>query len=302
MIGRVAGSGRMGDEMAGAVNVRQRKEDRHSMQTGFDIPKIAKELLAAQDSAGQIAPYSQRLKDFDLKDAYRVTAELRAMREARGERVTGRKIGFTNRTIWDQYKVYGPIWGYMYDSTLREIDPKDGVADLARFAEPLIEPEIAFRLARAPEPGMDEAALLSCIEWVAHGVEIVQSHFPGWVFAAADTVADFGLHGAYLLGPEKPVGRDRAGWLESLREFEISLSRDGVAVDRGKAEHVLGGPLSALKHLVETLAADEINPPLAAGEIITTGTVTRAFPVKAKEIWTTEVHGAPLDGLTVAFG
>lgn len=272
------------------------------MQAGFDIAKIASELLAAQDAAGQVEPYTQRLRDFDLRAAYRVSAELRKMREARGEKVVGRKIGFTNRAIWDQYKVYGPIWGYMYDTTLREIDRKDGVEGLSKFAEPLIEPEIAFRLSRTPERGMDEAAILACIEWVAHGVEIVQSHFPGWVFAAADTVADFGLHGAYLLGPEKPVGRDHAGWLECLREFEISLSRDGVAVDRGKAEHVLGGPLSALKHLVETLAKDDVNPPLAAGEIITTGTVTRAFPVKAKEIWTTEVHGAPLAGLTVAFG
>lgn len=288
--------------MARAVNADPRKAQGEIMQTGLDIPKIAKEALAAYDGAGQIAPYSQRLKGFGLDDAYRVTAELRRMREARGEKPVGRKIGFTNRTIWDQYKVYAPMWGYMYDTTLRKIDPKDGVADLAKFAEPLIEPEIAFCLSRAPEPGMDEATLLGCIEWVAHGTEIVQSHFPRWVFAAADTVADFGLHGAYLLGPQKPVGRDHAGWLGCLREFEISLARDGIAVDRGKAEHVLGGPLSALKHLVETLAKDTVNPPLGAGEIITTGTVTRAFPVKAKEIWTTEVHGAPLDGLTIAFG
>ena len=26
----------------------------------------------------------------------------------------------------------------------------------------------------------DGAAILACIDWIAHGVEIVQSHFPGW--------------------------------------------------------------------------------------------------------------------------
>lgn len=262
---------------------------------------IAAELLAAYDAASQVTPYSQRYPDFDLAAAYEVTAAIRELREARGERPIGRKIGFTNRTIWEQYQVYAPIWGYIYDTTLREAAPKGTRVDLSKYAEPLIEPEIAFRLKRAPEAGMDEAAILGCIESVAHGVEIVQSHFPGWKFAAADTVAGFGLHGAYLLGPEKPIGSDQAGWLEMLRAFEISISRDGKAVDRGQAHNVLDGPLSALRHLVELLAQDKINPPLAAGEIITTGTVTRAFPVARGEIWQSDVHGAPLDGLTVAF-
>src|SRR5215510_15491536 len=51
---------------------------------------------------------------------------------------------------------------------------------LAPFAEPRIEPEIVFRLAAAPSPEMDEAALFGCIDWVAQGFEIVHSVFPGW--------------------------------------------------------------------------------------------------------------------------
>jgi hypothetical protein len=30
---------------------------------------------------------------------------------------------------------------------------------------------------------------------VAHGYEIVHTHFPGWKFSAAQAVADGGLHG-----------------------------------------------------------------------------------------------------------
>ena len=47
--------------------------------------------------------------DFGLKEAYQVTAAVRAEREARGERPIGRKIGFTNRTIWAEYGVHAPI-------------------------------------------------------------------------------------------------------------------------------------------------------------------------------------------------
>jgi 2-oxo-3-hexenedioate decarboxylase len=47
---------------------------------------------------------------------------------------------------------------------------------------------------------MDETALLACIDWVAHGFELVQSIFPGWKFSAPDAAAAFGLHGALLIG------------------------------------------------------------------------------------------------------
>lgn len=36
---------------------------------------------------------------------------------------------------------------------------------------------------------MDEIELSACIDWVALGYEIVQSMYPGWQFAAADTIA-----------------------------------------------------------------------------------------------------------------
>lgn len=143
-----------------------------------NVAAIAAEALAVLDTGRQIAPFSSRYRDFDLSGAYRVTAELRRLREARGERVVGRKIGFTNRTIWEEYAVYAPIWGYVYDRTVRRLaDMSDGFSP-AMLAEPRIEPEVMFRFAAPPSPDMDEAALLGCIECVSHGFEIVQSIFP----------------------------------------------------------------------------------------------------------------------------
>ena len=57
----------------------------------------------------------------------------------------------------------------------------------------------------------------------------------------------------------------------------------------------------SLWHLVELLAADPLNPPLATGEIVTTGTLTRAFPVAKGEEWTTELTGIPLEGARIRF-
>src|SRR5260370_24600820 len=114
---------------------------------------------------------------------------------------------------------------------------------------------------------MDETALSSCTAWVALGFEIVQSIYAGWKFSAADTIAASGVHGALLIGPRHPFAPRAAEWQRTLSMFEIALNCDGRLVDRGHAENVLGGPLSALRHLVGVLASDSVNPPLAAGEI-----------------------------------
>ena len=59
--------------------------------------------------------------------------------------------------------------------------------------------------------------------------------------------------------------------------------------------------MSALRYLIDMLARDEVNPPLAAGEIVTTGTLTRALPVSGGETWTTELRGVALNGIRVRF-
>jgi 2-oxo-3-hexenedioate decarboxylase len=266
-----------------------------------DLQTIADEAFAVLNTGRQITPFSSRYPGFDLDDAYRVTAAVRQMREANGERVLGRKLGFTNRTIWDEYGVSAPMWGYVYDRTVHDLDAVGNGFSLAGLAEPQIEPEIVFGLAAAPEPGMDEAALLGCVEWVTHGFELVQSIFPGWKSALPDTVAAYGLHGALLIGPRHEITSDRERWLQPLSTFEIDLSRDGEVVNHGRATNVLDGPLSALKHVVSQLDRDPANPPLAAGEIVTTGTLTRAFPVSAGQIWSTAPSGIALDGIAIRF-
>lgn len=270
------------------------------MDNVIDPRNIASEALSVLGHGRQIAPFSSRYSAFGLGDAYRVTPVIRAMRETRGEKVLGRKIGFTNRNIWAQYGVFAPIWGYVYDSTVHDLsDITDGFP-LAGLVEPRIEPEIVFQMSAVPDAGMNERELLSCIAWVAHGYEIVQSIFPNWQFAASDTVAAFGLHGALFIGERHPIAGRADEWLRTLSNFEITLTC-GDVVERGRACDVLDGPLSALKHLVGLLAHDKENPQLRVGEIVTTGTLTRAMPVNPGERWTTALSGIPLGGVDIRF-
>ncbi len=265
-----------------------------------EVEGLGERILAALEAGRQIAPVTETWPDLGLEDAYRVSGAIAARRGLRGERIAGWKIGFTNRTIWSEYGVFAPIWGPVYQHTLGEAGTAQapGAAAVTAMPEPRIEPEIVFRLRSAPHRGMDEAALFSCIDAVGHGFEIVQSVYPGWRFRPADTVAACGLHGRLLLGPMLPVGARPVGeWLEALRDFTLALMRDGEVVERGAAENVLGGPVSALRHFVESFDPHPFARGLEPGDVIATGTVTRALPVAAGQHWSTSVLGLPIGGL-----
>jgi 2-oxo-3-hexenedioate decarboxylase len=264
------------------------------------LATIAAEAFAALSNTRQIPLFSARPAGLNVEEAYHVVPLVRRMYEAEGARVLGRKIGFTNRTIWEQYGVRAPIWGYVFDRTVRDLAAVEELP-LAPFSEPRIEPEIMFGLAAPPLPDMDENALSACIAWVALGFEIVQSIFPGWKFEASDTIAANGVHGALLIGPRHPFAPRAAQWREELGAFEIELRCNGELIDRGHAENVLGGPLSALRHLAGLLASDPVNPPLAAGEIISTGTLTKAMPVVPGQRWTATPKGIGLDPVQLRF-
>jgi 2-keto-4-pentenoate hydratase len=268
-----------------------------STRAPLDPTAIAAEIFALLGTGRQVEPFSSRYEGFDLEAGYRVAAAVHAKRVGRGERPVGRKIGFTNRRIWAEYGVWAPIWGHVYDTTVRDLAAVADGFSLDGLPEPRIEPEIVLGIAIPPAPGMDDAAVLRCIDWVAHGFEIVQSIFPAWRFAAADTAAACGLHGALLVGERHAVAPDSERWMATLSGFDVDLLCDGATRDRGRARDVLDGPISAIRHLVDVLARFPEQPPLAAGEVVTTGTLTRAMPITQGETWTTALRRVDLAGI-----
>ncbi|MGL4441135.1 MAG: 2-keto-4-pentenoate hydratase [Bosea sp. (in: a-proteobacteria)] len=262
--------------------------------------QIADNILTALSNRQQIAPLTGCIDGFDATQAYRVSRAVTARRVAQGEKVVGRKIGFTNSAIWAQYNVNAPIYGPMYDSTVSHVQGMIGDVTLAAYLEPKIEPEIVLKLGAAPEAGMDEMELMGCISAIGHGFEIVQSLYPAWVFKAPDAMAGLGMHAGLLVGPFADVApSDHALWHERLQGFGVRLVCDGSEMAAGHGRNLLGGPVSALRHLVEVLSHDPEASPLQAGEIITTGTLTAAFPVRSGERWTTVLDGIALPGMDV---
>ena len=261
------------------------------------IRRTAEEAVLLLGTSRQVTPLSVRFPDFDLAEAYAVAAEVCELRKTRGEMPVGRKVGFTNRAAWRGYDISAPIWGYMFESTVHHLPANRGTFSLAGLPEPRIEPEVALHLACEPHADMSEAELIGCIDWVAHGFEIVHSVFPRWEFAAADAVAACGVHSALLLGDKHDISGARTEWADALSSFDVELVRNDGLTRQGRSANVLGGPVEALHFLVQELARYPVSQPLGAGEIVTTGTLTEAMPAVAGHAWSTQLRGIKIEGV-----
>jgi 2-oxo-3-hexenedioate decarboxylase len=268
-----------------------------------DTAAIARELLAALDGGRTISSIVHRHPGFDWDEAYAVAAAILALRRARGERTVGRKIGFTNRNIWAEYGATAPIWAHVYDTTLQRTAGDRAIVSLKGSIQPRLEPEIAFGLRTPLAAGVDDPRrVLDAVEWLAPSFEIVDCRFPAWKFITAESAADCALHWRLILGTPRAIAEDeRDGLVASLRECQVTLRRNGAVADRGVGANALGHPASALAHLAAVLAGQPQFEPLAAGEIVTTGTLTAAMPIRPGETWASEYAGLPVTGLTLDF-
>lgn len=274
----------------------------------MDATKLANELIGLHRQPRLATPFSTRYPGLTAETAYAAARQLHAHRLAQGWTLLGRKNGFTNRGIWERYGVDGPMWGAVYDRTLIFAQSNRAAVSLAGLEQPRIEPEICFKLKSAPPTTpaalslytKNPAALLEAVEWVAHSVEIVQCHHPEWKMTLADCIADNALHGKLIVGTPLDVREipDLAGKLPALK---VKLFRGETLVDEGAGANVLDSPLLSLAFLVEILARQKESPPLAAGEIVSTGTLTDAYPVAPGERWNTVFAGLPFQGLSLNF-
>jgi 2-oxo-3-hexenedioate decarboxylase len=260
---------------------------------------LGREVIALNDDPREVPPFSERHPGLGMDDGYAAARVLHAHRVGLGWKPVGRKIGFTNQSLWPRYGIDQPMWGTVYDRTL--IDAPEGRASvaLAGLVNVRLEPEIAFGIAATPRSASPDD-LLEAISWVAHSVEIVRCHHPGWKVTAADCAADNGLHGRLVVGRPVPLA-DLPNLAERLPAVELALLREGAEVARGQGRNVLGSPLSALGFLVEVLSQQPEAPPLRAGDVVTTGTLTDAYPPVPGERWTTHVSGLPLQPLAIEF-
>ena len=263
---------------------------------------VTAELIEAEARAAMLAPIAARTPGFYIAAAYEVQAAITRHRLAAGWRVIGRKIGFTNRSIWPLYGVDAPMWAPVFDRTVIHASSTPVKVSLADTVQPRIEPEILFTLAAPIPAGLTRPEqVLPFIDGYAHSIEIVQSHFPDWKARLPDFCADNACHARLIVGPVRRIDRDASAMLlVALGECQVRLCRGAQVMLEGRGANALGHPLLALAHLADVVAAQGASP-LTEGEIVSTGTLTDALPIAPGELWSTRFSGLEVQDLEIVF-
>jgi 2-keto-4-pentenoate hydratase len=229
-------------------------------------------------TARSLGATTASLRAITLRDGYEIGSALERERVAAGWRRVGWKLGFTNQALWAALGLDQPFWAPVYAETLAS-----DRLEIVGLVQPRIEPEIVLGVDRDVPAGSGFEEVAASIQWAAAGLEVVHCHFEAWNMSPAEAVADAGLHAALAIGPRQKITAAEA---IALSACGAVLLRDGEAVAEGNGKDVLGGPLEALGWLLRGLPEG-----LRAGDIVTTGTLTTAVPVKRGQRWTHRSSG-----------
>jgi 2-oxo-3-hexenedioate decarboxylase len=261
-----------------------------------------RELLAHLDDGTMWPAGHDVAADGDLDRAFETAFAVRALREARGERVAGYKLGWTNRANWARQGVAGPMWGTLHDASIVACDGACALA-LSYGTMPRLEPEIVVGLRAAPTANASLEELFDCIGWLAPGFEIVQSHLPDWGYTPAQTIADSAVHARLVVGATVPahlVAPDGAGLDELLAQARVRVFEGGTPRGQGRGDVVLGGPMKALGRFVSDIARRAGATSLKPGDLVSTGTWTDAFALAPGQRWRVEFEVPGIEPLSLA--
>lgn len=239
-----------------------------AMTTTSGADAVAR-LATAAATRTPCAPVREFLGTTDIDAAYSVQRRLNADRVASGARVVGAKIGLTAPAVQQQFGVFQPDFGVLFDDMVyAHTEP----VPLGTLLQPRAEGEIAFVLGRdIDNPGASVADVLRATEFVLPAIEIVDSRIEGWDLTITDTVADNASTGAVVLGttPYSLRGLD-------LAQVGMVLDCDGEPVSFGAGHACLGSPVVAVAWLARELVRRE--QVLRAGDVIMSGALGPMVP------------------------
>jgi 2-keto-4-pentenoate hydratase len=246
------------------------------MATAVDVDAVAASLYHARRDRVPVAPLTDQHPGMSAEDAYRVQQGFVARLLADGASVVGYKLGLTSAPMQEMFGVETPDYGPVLSSfVLGDGAPVDSSA----FIAPRVEAEIAVVLdAPLAGPRCTPLEVARAVAGYVAAVEIVDSRISNWKIKLPDTVADLASCGAIALSSRIAPAGD---W--DPRLLGMVFTRNGQVVASGAGAAALGGPLSAVAWLVETL--NPLGVSLEPGQFVMTGALHAAVPLTAGDVF-----------------
>jgi len=210
--------------------------------------------VKAEGHYGRTGVHQRRAGDHADHGVVRVGTQ-RAL--AAGRRLVGRKIGLTAKAVQVQLGVDQPDYGALFADMAV---PNGGELAPARVLQPKAEAEIALVLnADLHGPDVTPDTVRAATSHAVAAIEIVDSRIADWKITFADTVADNGSSGFFVLSDERRS-------LDGLDLFTCGMATEvnGTIMSVGAGAACLGHPLNAAAWLARTVR-------LRAGDVVLTG-------------------------------
>jgi 2-keto-4-pentenoate hydratase len=261
--------------------------------SGKSIEALAQQLDTAFRTKTPIPPLSEAEGLTSVEDAYAIQTRWTAMREARGEKVVGRKIGLTSLAVQKQLGVNEPDYGSLWNSSHYETTNHRADVPVGDHLQPRMEAEVAFLIGRPLQgPNITLQEVLAASDAMALVVEIVASRIADWRIKLVDTIADNASYGGFVLGDWDSKLRN-----EDLRLLGATIAKNGEHVAEGVGAAAMGHPAQAVAWLANKLS--EFDVTLQPGDVVLSGAVTPMQPVTAGDVFTVNMTGQP--SLTIRF-
>lgn len=255
--------------------------------SGKSIETLAEQLDAAWRTKTPIAPFSESGDLTQVEDAYAVQTHWTAMREARGERVVGRKIGLTSLAIQKQLGVNEPDYGSLWESSYYETVNNRAEVPTGDHIQPRMEGEVAFLIGRPLHVAhITPQEVLAATDAMALVVEIVASRIADWRIKLVDTIADNASYGGFVLGAWDSKLRT-----EDLRLLGMTIHKNGLQVAEGVGAAAMGHPAVSVAWLANKLS--EFGVSLQPGDVVLSGGITPMQPVTSGDVFTVHMTGQP---------
>jgi len=240
------------------------------------------ELYQALREVKPVEPLTAREPDITIDDAYQIQLHMIGRRIKDGERIIGKKIGLTSKSVQEMLGVGQPDFGHLTSAMVYG----DGASvPVSGLLQPRAEGEIAFILKHdLSGPGITNADVLRATEAVMPCFEIVDSRIRDWKIKIQDTVADNASSGLFVLG-DKAVDPRKL----DLSLCGMILEKNGEVMHTGAGAAALGSPVNCVAWLANTLG--RLGIILKAGEVILSGALAPMVPAIPGDNMRTSIGG-----------
>jgi len=236
------------------------------MLSNKEVGMIASRILSDYDSVTTKTIFAEGLR-FDLIDAWRVQTAVTRLREERGERVIGYKVGAVDLDNQRMLGMPHPAWGRLWESELH----KNGTAlKKSDYTNIGIEAEFGVVLSKTLSPDMSLEQIAASVKAVHPVLELHNFVMRSDAPHGHELIANNAINCGVVWG--EPITD-----LSAPRSTDLKLIYDATIVDEWESLRWPDDILRALNWLCGTLG--EHNITLNAGDLVLTGAWGPPIPV-----------------------